>query len=404
MKKYIYFFLILFSQIIVNKVFSQASIITERPEIGSTNTEEAQIEKIELTDKYTVIYMSFQLGRKSSKNDRSEKSSQLLNELLEMLMNRNLGNNQRMPLAYISIKPSSKLIALKGDRTFKFIKASGIPEEPAQLDTYPGEKVNFKIYYEKIEPGITVFDFFEGQNSDEMRCWNFYNVHINNPSEKNLNKPIKASDLPIEQVFIIKGKVADAKTHKPLTAKLEYLLSPAMEAIDSTMTFSSGNYKTTLPKKGVYNCIISAPGYLVKQESIDLLEADAGHSISKDFYLTPIAKGDVVLLSNVYFETSEYDLLSASYSELNKLVTLLNENPTLTILLEGHTDIVGDKQANIELSQKRVNSVKTYLINKGISPKRIETKGWGSSKPLNSNGTDEERKVNRRVEFRVLNL
>lgn len=110
------------------------------------------------------------------------------------------------------------------------------------------------------------------------------------------------------------------------------------------------------------------------------------------------------MLNNVYFETAEYELLTASFSELNKLVELMNQNPTLTILIEGHTDVIGDKKANMELSQKRVNSVKNYLISKGIESKRIETKGWGSTKPLNANGNDEERKVNRRVEFRVMNL
>lgn len=395
----------LFIYIISIESFAQTSIVTVDPYIESSNTNEAHIEKVELTDKYTIIYMSFQMGRNSKSNDRSGKGNQVLQDLLDILMNGNSSGNRNMPSASISIKPSSKLIALDGQRTFKYIKANGIPEEPNKLDIIAGEKVNFRVYYEKIDAGITVFDFFEGHNSDEVRYWNYYKVHIINPSDKVLRKKELADSTIIKPVFFIKGKVLDEKTRKPVNAKLEYLISPSMKVVDSTMTYwNTGSYKASLFNKGIYNCVVSAQGYLIKQESINLFTANANNTIEKDFYLTPISKGDLVLLNNVYFETAEYELLTASYAELNKLVELMNQNSTLTILIEGHTDVVGDKKANMELSQKRVNSVKNYLISKGIETKRIETKGWGSTKPLNSNGTDDERKVNRRVEFRVMNL
>jgi OmpA-OmpF porin, OOP family len=404
MKIFIAKFILFALYLISNQAISQKSIITEAPIIERSNTKEAIIEKVELTEKYTIIYMSFELGRTFRKNERQGNGNPTLQDLLDLLMKGATRGNQNEPSAFISIRPSSKLIALEGDRTYKFIKASGIPVEPQKLDIYPNEKVNFRLYYEKIEPGITRFDFFEGDNSDEVRYWNYYNVQITNPAEKIIPNTDKTDPAAIEPAYLVKGKVFNIKTNKPVNAKLEFLLSPQMEAVDSAMSYyNSGAYKITLPKKGVYSCVVSAPGYLIKQESIDLTSiTNNNHTL--DIYLTPIEKGDVVLLNNVYFETGEYELLSASFSELNKLVVLLNDNPKLIILLEGHTDIVGDKKANIELSQKRVNSVKDYLILKGIQAKRIETKGWGSSKPLNTNGNENERKVNRRVEFRVLNL
>jgi OmpA-OmpF porin, OOP family len=388
---------------LLNESISQQSIITEMPYIESSNTKEAQINKVEITDKHTIIYMSFQLGRNSGID--SENGSQTLRDLLDILMNGQKNGRRTQSSAFISIRPSSKLIALNGNRTFKYLKASGIPEEPNRLDVFPGERVNFKLYYERIDPGITQFDFFEGDNSDEVRCWNYYKIHITNPAANVLNKAEIEDKTYVKPIYFLKGKVLDEKTKKPINAKIEYLISPSLQAVDSTMTFyNTGNYKINLMDMGIYNCVVSAPGYLIKQESLALTQAEAGNTITKDFLLTPIGKGDVVLLNNVYFETAQYEILTASYSELNQLVNLMNSNPTLTIILEGHTDIVGDKQANIELSQKRVNAVKKYLIEKGIADSRIQTKGWGSSKPLNANGTDEERKVNRRVEFRVLNL
>jgi OmpA-OmpF porin, OOP family len=272
-------------------------------------------------------------------------------------------------------------------------------------NVYDGEKINFKVYYERIDPGITVFDFFEGHNSDQVKCWNYYKVHITNPAPKTISQGQKLDTIKVNAHFLVLGKVLDSKTGKPVNAKLEFLLSPEMAAVDSTMTFwNTGNYKTTLPTKGIYNCVITAPGYLVLQDNFELLEANADKNFTKDYKLIPIEKGDLVRLNSVYFETSAHELLDASYSELNKLVLLLNANPSLKILLEGHTDTVGDKQANVELSLRRVNSVRKYLTDKGIAAHRIETKGWGSAKPINANGTDEERKVNRRVEFRILQL
>lgn len=404
MKKNSAIIITFFTFFLLNKSWGQSSFITESPYIEESNTEDAKINKVELNDKYTIIYMSFELGRSSNQNGRSGKNNRTLQELLDILMNGgNMGgNNKNTAAAYISIRPSSQLIALGGDRTFKYIKASGIPEEPKKMDVFYGERLNFKVYYERLDPGITVFDFFEGQNSDQVKCWNYYKVHVTNPAPNLLNKP---DTTKIQPFFFVKGRVLDSKTNKPVNAKLEFQLSPKMESVDSTMTFyNSGNYKTSLPGKGIYNCVITAPGYLVKQENFELLEANANNIYVKDIYLTPFIKGDLVRLNNVYFETAEYELLDASFSELNKLVLLMNENPTMTILLEGHTDTVGDKQANIELSQKRVNAVKNYLTEKGIAPNRIQTKGWGSAKPVNANGTDDERKVNRRVEFRILTV
>ena len=104
-------------------------------------------------------------------------------------------------------------------------------------------------------------------------------------------------------------------------------------------------------------------------------------------------------LANIIFAQSLSDLLPESFSELDKIVNLLKDNPSFKILLEGHTDNQGDWSENLKLSVDRVETVKTYLILKGILANRINIKGWGGTKPLASNLTEERRKLNRRVEF-----
>jgi outer membrane protein OmpA-like peptidoglycan-associated protein len=95
-------------------------------------------------------------------------------------------------------------------------------------------------------------------------------------------------------------------------------------------------------------------------------------------------------------------LIEESYSELNVVVGFLNDNPKIEIELEGHTDNRGDSKKNLVLSQQRVEVIKKYLVAKGISSKRIKGKGFGDTRPVATNDTEESRKLNRRVVFLIL--
>ena len=109
-----------------------------------------------------------------------------------------------------------------------------------------------------------------------------------------------------------------------------------------------------------------------------------------------------IRLKNIIFQLGESELRPESYGELDKLVRQLKKYKQIEILLEGHTDITGDAEENIQLSLERVNSCKRYLVNKGIEGRRIQTKGYGSAKPLKRSGNEKEREINRRVEFKVI--
>jgi outer membrane protein OmpA-like peptidoglycan-associated protein len=121
------------------------------------------------------------------------------------------------------------------------------------------------------------------------------------------------------------------------------------------------------------------------------------------FDITKIEVDSAIILRNIIFDFDKWDLLSQSFVELDKLYQLLNTNPTMRIKLEGHTDNFGSYEYNLQLSLKRVQSVAKYLIEKGISPERIEFQGYSYSCPIASNDTEEGRKINRRVVFKVLN-
>jgi outer membrane protein OmpA-like peptidoglycan-associated protein len=112
---------------------------------------------------------------------------------------------------------------------------------------------------------------------------------------------------------------------------------------------------------------------------------------------------DIISLPNVNFETNKAILKEGSFKSLDQLAELMKRNKDMTIIIEGHTDSVGNPRDNLILSQNRADAIKTYLVSKGIEGGRIKAVGYGDTKPAGSNKTEEGRMLNRRVEVRVEN-
>jgi cytochrome c oxidase subunit 2 len=111
---------------------------------------------------------------------------------------------------------------------------------------------------------------------------------------------------------------------------------------------------------------------------------------------------EVIALKHLFFETASSVILDDSRYELENLATALKANPTITISIEGHTDNVGEAEMNLTLSKSRAEAVLAYLIEQGIDGSRLSSIGYGSSKPVAENDSDENRALNRRTEFRIL--
>ena len=129
---------------------------------------------------------------------------------------------------------------------------------------------------------------------------------------------------------------------------------------------------------------------------------DKYQEFSLDLQLVPIEEGQTVRLNNIFFEYDKADLKKESFVELNRLVEFLKENETVKIEIAGHTDIIGSIDYNLALSQRRAQAVADYLIRSEIGKERMLVKGWGESKMVTSDDTDEGRQLNRRVEFTIL--
>ena len=124
--------------------------------------------------------------------------------------------------------------------------------------------------------------------------------------------------------------------------------------------------------------------------------------VALDVYLNPVEMGASGILNNIFFDVNKFELKEKSITELDKVIRFLNENPKIRVEISGHTDNAGTPAYNLQLSQKRAQSVANYLALHGVEAGHLIQKGYGASQPLKPNDTEENKQVNRRIEFRVV--
>jgi outer membrane protein OmpA-like peptidoglycan-associated protein len=212
-----------------------------------------------------------------------------------------------------------------------------------------------------------------------------------------LPKPLRP-----DPVVLISGRVLNAKTQKPANATIHFDdLNTGKEVGEARVHPKTGDYKIALPAGKNYGFHASAAGYLSINENLELVSLKAYSELEKDLFLVPIEIGESIHLRNVFFVQGMAVLQPESYPELNRLVKLMIDNPSIEIELGGHTDGVGDPKANMELSDNRVDTVEAYLVSQGIDSKRISGKGYGATKPIADGSSEASRQLNRRVEFKI---
>ncbi len=208
-----------------------------------------------------------------------------------------------------------------------------------------------------------------------------------------------------DPVVLVSGNVYNAKTRQPITASLVYETLPdGEEAGHGLSSPYDGSFKMVLPYNKNYSIRATANHFFSISENLNLdsLIKEGYKEIHKDLYLVPIEIGQVVRLNNVFFDFDKWDLRPESFIELNRVVKLLNENPKIEIEMSAHTDSRGTDEYNFRLSDHRAKSVVDYIIAQGINSSRITSHGYGETKPVATNDTDDGRQLNRRVEFTIL--
>ncbi|MER3497885.1 MAG: flagellar motor protein MotB [Chitinophagaceae bacterium] len=209
-------------------------------------------------------------------------------------------------------------------------------------------------------------------------------------------------DLRPPKTLWVKGKVFDKKTLAGLTSNVELIDLATKQLVSKIETDANGNYLVTLPVGKDYAFNVNRKGYLFYSDNFLLAKKNPDSTYEKNIALQPIELNASVVLNNIFFETNKYELDPKSQAELDKLVELLNENPTLKIEISGHTDNIGKPADNLTLSNNRAKAVVNYLNSKGINAQRLTAKGFGETKPITDNKTEDGRAKNRRTELRVI--
>lgn len=205
-------------------------------------------------------------------------------------------------------------------------------------------------------------------------------------------------------VVLIKGRIFDSKTKKPIETEVQYETLNDGKVVGSTTSNPlTGEYQIVLPSGKAYGYYARAEGMYPISEHLDLTALKEYKEIRRDLYLTRIEVGATIRMNNIFFDFNKAELREESIPELDRLIAVLRGSPSMTIQINGHTDNVGTQEYNQQLSEQRAEAVRSYLLSTGnIAASRLKSRGYGFSMPVASNNDDAGRQMNRRVEFNIL--
>ncbi|MCS6824497.1 MAG: OmpA family protein [Cytophagaceae bacterium] len=235
----------------------------------------------------------------------------------------------------------------------------------------------------------------------------YENINLTQAAEyKDLEKNIYLTP-PSER--LVKLIVSDSASSKGLKVKIKLLnLDTNDERILPETAGNDGIYIARLLEGNKYNVEISSyRGYSFYNDEIIIPISNTNPPADTPQFnikLRPLRTGTSILLKNIYFEFDKYTLPIGADEELNKVVELLKVNPNIFMEIAAHTDDQGSESYNLTLSEKRASEIVKYLAKNGISPSRLKAIGYGYSKPISKDTSEEARAMNRRVELRIIDI
>lgn len=210
---------------------------------------------------------------------------------------------------------------------------------------------------------------------------------------------LNAQDLqPTETEALLTVVVVD-KSQKALEGETVTFIATKDKKVYSGVTKANGKFDLLVPEGDSYKVQYKA---FSENQDYNVLKIPSPEGTVNFEYKLIINPPKTYTLDNVFFDTGKSTLKPESSKELNELVEYMLLKKSLKIEISGHTDNVGNKDANQKLSEDRANSVRSYLIKKGVEGARVLAKGYGDTQPIADNNTDEGKQKNRRTEVRSL--
>lgn len=206
------------------------------------------------------------------------------------------------------------------------------------------------------------------------------------------------------KLVVLKGVILSKESDEPIAGSITVVDIATQQVVGIyNSNSSSGKYTVILPAGKNYAVSVEAPHYLFYSKNIDIPQLNEYKEFKDTIRLEPIKVGSSIVLRNVFFDYNKATLRPESESELARVVKIMKLNPTLKIQIAGHTDSDGNDDYNLKLSENRSKSVVDYLVTKGIAISRLTNKGFGETVPIAPNDTPENKQLNRRTEFKIIN-
>lgn len=208
-----------------------------------------------------------------------------------------------------------------------------------------------------------------------------------------------------ESVIFVNGEILDNSGKVPEEAKVILKNTKTNQEVEAVINQETGGYVAVVRVDKDEDIMLTAKkkGYAFTSQLISSNEIVKGKPIKTEkVEIKPIEVGGAYKINNINFETNSYQITPKIMLVLNEFLDFLKTNPTVKISINGHTDNVGDAKTNLALSENRAKAVYDYLLIEDIDPSRLKFKGFGATKPIASNKTEEGKAKNRRTEFVIL--
>ncbi|HRZ76472.1 MAG TPA: OmpA family protein [Bacteroidales bacterium] len=207
-----------------------------------------------------------------------------------------------------------------------------------------------------------------------------------------------------QKVLLLKGTVKDERNDTLVQARVELRNAETRKITEIPVNRNTGEYVAVVPLRNDYILTVKKEGFAYSSHYIEADDTTAGKAQEVDMAIKPIEVGESYKLNDIHFATDSFSLTPASGLVIEGFVEFLRENPRVKVTIEGHTDDVGDAAYNQRLSEQRARSVFDQLLRQGIPADRLNFAGFGESRPVASNATEEGRAKNRRTVFVVVNI
>jgi outer membrane protein OmpA-like peptidoglycan-associated protein/tetratricopeptide (TPR) repeat protein len=303
----------------------------------------------------------------------------------------NTAGNEKSPFIHTDSQTlyfsSDGLMGLGGyDIFFTKLKPDGEWVKPKNIG-YPINSEDDEVGFFASTDGKT--GYFASNKYNGFGGWDLYSFELYQEARP-------------EKVLFLKGKVESDSAGNLRDALIEVKNVETKKITEIKVDSTSGEYVSALLFKSDFIMTVKKKGYVQESKYISKMSPRFSNPVVLDLNLEPIIVGKSYRLNDIYFDFNSFELNPESKIVIDEFDDFLNGNPTLIVSIQGHTDNIGNDEDNMLLSKNRAEAVYRYLIEKGIAPERLSYKGFGETKPIDTNDTETGRARNRRTEFVIV--